>query len=102
MSRAEPTIKPFRSFDGHRGGFAAADAQRGHTFLEVALFQRAEQRDDVARPTRRSGGRARRRRTLTISCGRRNSSIAAIVTAAKASLTPKGARPGVPTDFGTF
>jgi hypothetical protein len=36
-------------FDRHRGGFAAADAQRRHAALQAALLQRAEQRDDDAR-----------------------------------------------------
>src|SRR3954470_714015 len=34
---------------GHRGGFAAADAEAGHAALQAALAQRAEQRHQDAR-----------------------------------------------------
>ena len=36
-------------FDGDRGGFAAADAQRGNAALQVLRLQRVQQRHDQPR-----------------------------------------------------
>ena len=73
--------------DGHRHGFAAADAQRGHAAL-AAAGRSAPTRVAIRRAPEAPIGwpRAVAPWTLTLSCGSLKSVMAAMVTTAKASL----------------
>src|SRR6185369_7489741 len=50
--RGAPSAPGSEHLDGHRGGFAAADAQRRDAALELTLAQRTQERDDDARAAR--------------------------------------------------
>ena len=72
-------------------GFAAADAERRRTALQPVFLQRREKRHDDSAPDAPIGWPSAQAPpcTLTFSCGRESSCIAAMVTTAKASLISK-------------